>query len=527
MAVFHLHASPPVAEQAARVSPQAGAFSRPFSIAVPLLAILVGGLAVANYAGWIHNYFAADSWVLVGSITQADWTLLDLLPFRFWQVEHSLNPTFYYAPTLMVITWLSVKLGGFSPEPYHIVMILLHLGTTLFLFSAVLQLTGSRLKATIAGAIFAVHFASTEAVGWFGSNSHPIVGLFESMSLLLYVRYLITRRQAWWYGALLAVTAGALAQASALVWFPVLACLDILYSRAHGDSRDVLRRLMVLGVLLAAIFLLEMQSLSLAKGGYRYSFGPWIVLNALYYPVSTIIPSLEENAVSLYRDLFQASADWSAFTRLMGMREAFNILLTASLSVVAAVMLWAKGGWMGRFAVIGFAFGLTPFLLINGQGYRYLYTPLMFFSLAAANTVGGLYGALQSTSRTAALTVVAIVPLFVVFSFAESQRQLFWWEQAGIVVHNSLHEMKQLQPTFPEGSKVIFGGLPDTIQRTNAQVWRRGIQEAVRAVYDDRTLRIESYSKGEVERQFREELKGAPNTYGFVYDDWRLHRIHP
>lgn len=487
----------------------------------------MGSLAVANYAGWIYNYFAADSWVLIGSITQANWTLLDLLPFRFWQVEHNLNPTFYYAPTLMVITWLSVKLGGYSPEPYHVGMILLHLGTTLFLFSSVMQLTGSRLKATIAGAIFAVHFASTEAVGWFGSNSHPIVGLFESMSLFFYLRFLITRRMVWWFGALAGLVVGALAQASALIWFPVLACLDVFYGWTHRDRRGIPLRLVVLGALLAGIFLLEMQSLSLAKGGYRYSFGPWIVLNMLYYPVSTIIPSLEENAVSLYRDLFRASSDWSALTRLMGMREAFNILLTASLSIVAAVMLWAKGGWMGRFAVIGFALGLTPFLLINGQGYRYLYTPLMFFSLAAANTIGDLYGSLRASSRTAAIVLVAIVPLFVLFSFAESQRQLFWWEQAGIVGHNSLQQLKELQPGLPSEAKVIFGGMPDTIQHTNAEVWRRGIQEAVRAVYDDRTLKVESYSKGEVERQFREELKGAPNTYGFIYDNWRLYRIAP
>ncbi len=504
------------------------ALSRRLSlISIVLLSILVGLLAVANYVGWVSNFFVADTWVLIGSINQINWSPIDLLPFRFWQLPHSLNPTFYYAPTLMVSTWLTVKLGGYNPEPYHLGLIALHLGTTVFLFTSVLQLTGSRLKATVAASLFAVHFASTEAVGWFGSNSHPIVGFFESMSLAFFVRYLTVRRPIWWIGTVIALVAGALTQASALAWFAVIACLDFLYARERHDAHGTARRIVFLGILLAGILLLQVQALSMAKGGYRYSLGPWVFLNLFYYPVSTVIPAVEENAISLARDLSQAPFDWNALTRLMGMRDAFNIILTALLTVIAFVLLWTKGGWISRFAVIGFALTIAPFLLINGQGYRYLYTPLMFFSLAGANIIGNLYKQLRSSSRTAAFAVVAIVPLFVLLSFGESQRQLFWWHQAGLVSHKSLQQLKALEPGFPPGAKIIFGGLPDTLQNTNAEVWRRGITEAVRAVYGDKSLRVESYGKEAVEQLFNGELKGAANTYGFVWDDWQLKQIAP
>jgi len=96
-----------------------------------------------------------------------------------------------------------------------------------------------------------------------------------------------------------------------------------------------------------------------------------------------------------------------------------------------------------------------------------------------------------------------------------------------LITHRSLNQLKEIQPEFPKGVKVIFGGLPDTLQDTNAEVWRQGITEAVQVVYGDRSLKVEAYTKDEVGRLFREELKGAPNTYGFVWEDWKFNRIAP
>ena len=447
------------------------------------------------------------------------------MPFQ----EHPLktSATYYYAPILAALTWVAYKLGGYSPERYNLLLMMLHMGASLFLFSTVLQLTESRLKATSAGAIFAVHFGTTEAVGWFGAITHPAAGFFGATAMALYSRYLTTRRIGWGIGAMAALAAGALTQSTGLPWFAVLGVLDIIYSQRKGELRGIGRRLAVLSVLLVAILPLQLQAFRFTEGGYHYTFGPWVALNLFYYPLSTVMPSLEQSAYSLARDLLLAPSDWSAFTRLVSMKDAFGILLGSGMVVLASIIMWAKGGWICRFALIGFALSITPFLLLNGQGYRYLYTPLIFFSLAASSALVDLYQHLRLSSRTAALAVIAIIPLFGVLSFAESQRQLFWWNQAGLVAEGSLIQLKQIDPSFPEGAKLVFGGLPDTIPGTNAEVWRQGFTEAVRVVYGDRTLRVEAYGKDEVERLFREELKGAPKTYGFVWENWRFKQIAP
>jgi|GEM_PF-1740605 len=489
---------------------------------------LVALLAVANYGLWVHNYFAADSWWLVGSISQPDWSLSDLLPFR--TLPHRINSTQYYAPVHTAVLWLAFKLGGFAPERYNLLLMAFHVGTSLLVFSSALQLTGSRLKATAAGSIFAVHFASTEGVGWLGAITHPVAGFFGALSMALYLRYLSTGRRLWALGAFLALLAACLTQVTALPWFAILVCLDIYCSRYRSSpvGGGLRRRLMVLGVFLLAMLPLQLQALRFAgPQGYQYQIGSWIILNLFFYPLSTVIPSLEGPAYSLVRDLLSAPFDDHSFTRLVSMNDAFGMLLASGLVIVVIALLWVRGGRLARLCVVCFGLAITPFILMNGQGYRYLYVPLMFFSIAMASALVDLSRHLRGHSRSAAVAVMAVLPLFVLLSFGESQRQLFWWEQAGLITHRSLNQLKEIQPEFPKGVKVIFGGLPDTLQGTNAEVWRQGITEAVQVVYGDRSLKVEAYTRDEVGRLFREELKGAPNTYGFVWEDWKFNRIAP
>lgn len=490
-----------------------------------LCAAVVGAGASLTYLPWISNYLVADSWALIGAISNPDWSLADLLPFR--EVPGRVNSTYYYAPTVVTALWIAFKLGGYNPEPYHLMMIGFHVVTSLLLLAAVVEMTRSLAKGLLAGLVFAVHFANTETIGWFGSITHPLVGLFGALALLAYSRFLTTRRAAWWGVALAALVAGGLAQATGLPWFGVVVVLEVLHARRRGDTIGAVRRSGVLAALLLVMLLLQAHSLSLAPGGYRYALGPWVALNLAYYPLSAIMPSLEAPANSFVRDLMMAPADWEGLTRLLRMTDAFNMIMALALLAVASLGLWLRGGWLGRFCIVAFLLSLTPFLLINGQGYRYLYTPLMFFSTAVAVASVDSYRFLRPLSKWTGIAVLSVVPMFAVLSFAESQRQLFWWQQAGYVTHRSLNELKQLQPEVPPGTKLVFGGLPDTLHGTNAQVWRQGIGEAVWAVYGDRTIRVEAYGKEEVQRLFREELKGAPGTLGFLWEDWHLVRIAP
>jgi hypothetical protein len=495
-----------------------------------LTSLLCGGLvallAVGNYIWWIQNYLVSDSWALLGAIGDPSWSLTHLLPFQQYPV--TINSTRYYAPVLISVYWFSLKFCGFSPERLHLLQIALHLCTSILLFSAVLQLTGSQLKATAAGAIFAVHFASTECVGWWGSISHSSAGLFGVLSLTLYVRHLQTKRRIWWFGSLISLVTASLTQVTALPWFAILACLDLFHSWKTCNRQGVKWRLLILGALLLALLVVQLQSVNLFKpGSYSYRFGPWVIRNVFFYPVSTIVPMLEGPSYSLTRDLVLAPIQRDAFTRLMTMNDAFSMLLASGLTVVTVALLWATGNWLVRFSVVSFFVATTPFLLVNGHGYRYLYVPLMFFSLAASTILIDLGRDLWTRSRLGAFAFFAILPIFIVLSAAESQRQLFWWQQAGYVAHKSLLQLKEMQPEFPHGAKVVFGGLPDTLHNTNAQVWRNGMAEAVRVVYGDPALKVEAYTKEEVKRLFREELKGAPNTYGFIWDDWQFKKIAP
>lgn len=93
-----------------------------------------------------------------------------------------------YRPLVLVSYALNHALGAYQVEGYHLVNILLHLGTAYLLF-VVLFVLGAPQKIALAGALlFAVHPLTSEPVNYISSRSESLVALFMLASFLFYVR---------------------------------------------------------------------------------------------------------------------------------------------------------------------------------------------------------------------------------------------------------------------------------------------------------------------------------------------------
>ncbi|HEY1663697.1 MAG TPA: tetratricopeptide repeat protein, partial [Verrucomicrobiae bacterium] len=101
----------------------------------------------------------------------------------------SCRPAGFWFP----LTWLSYMLDGtlygLNAGGFHFTNILLHAATTILLFLALNQMTGTLWRSALVAAIFAVHPLRVESVAWVAERKDVLSGLFFMLTLLMYARY--------------------------------------------------------------------------------------------------------------------------------------------------------------------------------------------------------------------------------------------------------------------------------------------------------------------------------------------------
>ncbi|HLN19080.1 MAG TPA: tetratricopeptide repeat protein [Patescibacteria group bacterium] len=87
-----------------------------------------------------------------------------------------------------LIYFFAFKLGGLNPGYYRFFNILLHLGTTYFVF-IILTLLTKRNVAILSAIIFAIHPLLNESVAWISGMPYTLHAFFFLMSLFFYIIY--------------------------------------------------------------------------------------------------------------------------------------------------------------------------------------------------------------------------------------------------------------------------------------------------------------------------------------------------
>ena len=129
------------------------------------------------------------------------------------------------------LTWLShlldVRLFGLHAGGHHLTSVLLHAAAAVFLFLALLRLTGDPWPSAFVAAVFAVHPLRAESVAWVSEGKDVLSGLFFMLTLWAYAGY--ARRPFSWvrYLPVAALFALGLMSKPMLVTLPfVLLLLD-------------------------------------------------------------------------------------------------------------------------------------------------------------------------------------------------------------------------------------------------------------------------------------------------------------
>jgi tetratricopeptide (TPR) repeat protein len=147
----------------------------------------------------------------------------------------------HYRPLTYLSYWLTLQVAGVTPTAFHGVNLALHLLAVWLLMLLIRDVTGDQRLAVLAGALFALHPAVSEAVLYASARATLLSSLFMLAALVCYVR---ARREAgfrWWAGWAGFGLAALLSKESAIV-LPVLClALDRVIDHRHARAAAWLR----------------------------------------------------------------------------------------------------------------------------------------------------------------------------------------------------------------------------------------------------------------------------------------------
>ena len=154
------------------------------------------------------------------------------------QIWTNVGATNQYYPLVHTIFWIEYRLWDDSYVAYHLINIVLHVGSALLLVKILrsLKIPG----AWLTGAIFALHPLQVESVAWMSELKNTLSMVFFLLSALLYLRFDRTRDRSVYFVALGLFLLGLLTK-SVIAVLPAAMLVVFWWQRGKlGWKRDVL-----------------------------------------------------------------------------------------------------------------------------------------------------------------------------------------------------------------------------------------------------------------------------------------------
>jgi len=420
-------------------------------------------LAWAAYRPALETFFLNEDFIwLYRCRLNEQQSLSDLLTRDVMLGSYSWRP--------LVQAWFGLNFAwlGWNAFGYHLQAWALHVATALFLYLLAVTWRGHRF-ALLCATLFAVHPAHVESIAWTSAIGGPLSSL--PMVAALYVWQQQCRASSGTTllasgVATLLFLAALAAQENALVflvWLP-------LFSTQFGDARHIKTRTVILWFLLlltAVIF-----------GLVRSWESP-----AAWSPPAAALPF--GSRAAWYHSLMHVAQNLArAFDRLVpipGMGVPFHL-------VAAGVAGWRaiRGDWLPAVASVCFLAALLPYTtLFFGVAPRYLHLPLVAWAIGIASL---LWPVAQPAHpiRPAFVACLLVAWFAVLLPRIHDESERFARRSAATL--SLLGAIRRALPAAPSGAELAFAGLGEWRLQHDAFVF--GLEEAVRLVYQDSTLRV-------------------------------------
>lgn len=148
-------------------------------------------------------------------------------------------------PLVLTTFWVEHRLWGLAPLPFHLVTLLMHVGSAVVLWLVLRRLLVP--GAWWGAALWALHPVQVETVAWVTELKNTQSCFFYLLSIYFWAGWLNTRgggdqtRTAWNYGLTLLFAAMAMASKSSTVILPLVLCLCAWWVEGRWNWRNLWR----------------------------------------------------------------------------------------------------------------------------------------------------------------------------------------------------------------------------------------------------------------------------------------------
>ncbi len=200
-----------------------------------------------------------------------------------------------YHPVTVLSLALNYQISQLHPASYHWLSLLLHLANTALTFLFIRKLTGGGLWAPVVTSLFfGIHPMHVESVAWVAERKDVMFAFFYLIGLMVYMRYLDTRRLVWLLATLCAFVLSAASKPAAVIFPFTLLAID-WYRRRPFTLTAVLEKAPFFAVsIVAGILTLRAQEVAGAlTGAANWSLFQKVLLasyGTVMYCVKLIVP---------------------------------------------------------------------------------------------------------------------------------------------------------------------------------------------------------------------------------------------
>jgi protein O-mannosyl-transferase len=292
--------------------------------------------------------------------------------------------TGYYRPLLNLTYLLDHKLWGSSATGFRVTNLILHLFCCFILFRFLQFMVNDRHAALWATLIFAIHSANTEAVSWIISRNNILVTMLSISSLFLYITGREGGNRLNLMASVLTFALAILCKEVGLMVVPLFFLYQRLLSRTRRNVRDELLGYVPFIIVIVA-YLLMRKAVTASFLSPVEMIGFW---NRVYFAPYVILWNLK--LIFLPYGLHSFVVDYPS--TYLNWQSLAGFCYAGFLGI----FIWKQ--WKNRlilFSVLSFHVALFPTLnifptsAISLVSMRWMYFPMAFLSLAAAQTIKG------------------------------------------------------------------------------------------------------------------------------------------
>jgi hypothetical protein len=188
---------------------------------------------------------------------------------------------------------------------------------------------------------------------------------------------------------------------------------------------------------------------------------------------------------------------------------AILVVLVISLVFLLLIILFLRKGIPGfKLGLVMLLIGILPYLLVNGNGQRFLYFSSLGFSISMASL---LIYYLERVNKLRFLNL--FIAGILIFNGLVLYERAFWWRKAGEVCQEVIHQAGKIISLSPQDSEIYFANLP---QRMNgAYTFHTGFEEAISLFYPETKVKVFDLGQLTNEELQTSKLKYNDNIYVF------------